>query len=63
MLRIKVTGAPASLFARSRPDAGWDLVCSDPIVGEFRLRSTDALQIWSEEAREWLPVSSQDQGY
>jgi hypothetical protein len=39
MVHIQVNGAPASLTARSRHDAGWDLICSDPIVGEFRLCS------------------------
>ena len=60
MLKIKINGAPASLFARSRPDEGWDVRCMDPLVGEFRLRSTDALQIWSEEAGEWLHASEMD---
>jgi hypothetical protein len=60
MLQIKVDGTPTSLFARLRPDGGWDLVCTDPIVGEFRLRSTDALHIWSEETGEWLPASEGD---
>jgi hypothetical protein len=60
MLRIKVNGAPASLFARLRPDEGWDLRCLDPVVGEFRLRFGDVLHLWSEEAREWLPASEMD---
>jgi len=60
MLRIKINGAIASLMARSRPDGGWDVVCSDSLVGEFRLRSGDVLHIWSEEAAEWLPASEMD---
>jgi hypothetical protein len=57
MLQIKVNDAITSLFARLRPDGGWDLRCMDPLVGEFRLRSGDVLHIWSEEAGEWLPAS------
>jgi len=60
MLQIKVNGAPASLFARLRPDEGWDVRCLDPLVGEFCLRSGDVLHIWSEEVREWLPTSEMD---
>lgn len=60
MLKIKINGAPASLFARLRPDEGWDLVCSDPLVGEFRLRSTDILHRWSEAVGEWFPASEGD---
>ena len=60
MLKIKVNGAPASLFARLRPDGGWDLRCIDPLLGEFRLRSGEPLHIWSEEAGEWLPASEGD---
>ena len=62
MLKIKINGVPTSLFARLRHDAGWDLVCSGPIVGEFRLRSTDALHIWSEGTGKWLPASEGDLG-
>jgi len=57
MLKIKVNGAPASLFARLRPDGGWDLRCFGPLVGEFRLRRGDALHRCSEEIGEWLPAS------
>jgi len=28
--------------------------------GEFRLRSEDALRLWSDEAGEWLPASEGD---
>jgi hypothetical protein len=60
MLQIKVNDAITSLFARLRPDGGWDLRCMDPLVGEFRLRSGDILHFWSEGAREWLPASEMD---
>jgi hypothetical protein len=60
MLQITVNGAPASLFARLRPDEGWDLVCSDTCVGEFHLRSGDVLQLWWEEAGDWFPTSEMD---
>jgi hypothetical protein len=36
------------------------LRCIDPLVGEFRLRSGDALHFWSEQAGEWLPASEMD---
>jgi hypothetical protein len=60
MLRIKVNGAETDLIAKPRPDGGWDLRCLDPLVGEFRLRSTDTLHLWSDEAGEWLPASEGD---
>jgi hypothetical protein len=60
MARIKINGAPASLFARLRPEGGWDLRCLDPLVGEFRLHSGDILHLWSEEVGEWLPASEMD---
>jgi len=60
MLKIKVNGAIASLFARSRPDGGWDLRCLDPLVGEFLLHDGDTLHLWSEEFGEWLPASEMD---
>jgi len=60
MLRIKVNGAETNHIAKPRPDGGWDLRCLDPLVGEFRLRSEDALHLWSDEAGEWLPASEGD---
>jgi hypothetical protein len=60
MLKIKVNGAPATLFARSRPDGGWDLRCLDPVVGEFCLHTGDVLHLWSEELGEWLPASEME---
>jgi hypothetical protein len=60
MLKIKVNGATTSLFARPRPDGGWDLRCLDPLVGEYLLRDGDTLHLWSEQAREWLPASEMD---
>ncbi len=60
MLQIKVNGARTSLIARSRSDGGWDLRCIDPLVGEFRLCSRDALHLWSAEAGQWLPASEGD---
>jgi hypothetical protein len=57
MLKILVNGAPAVLFARLRPDGGWDVRCTDRLVGEFRLCSGDVLHFWSEEAGEWLPAA------
>jgi hypothetical protein len=60
MLRIKVNGAETDLIAKPRPDGGWDLRCLDPLVGEFRLRSEDALRLWSDEAGKWLPASEGD---
>jgi hypothetical protein len=60
MLQIKVNGAPASLFARLRPDEGWDLRCLDQLVGEFILHSGDVLHVWSEGDGEWLPASEMD---
>jgi hypothetical protein len=60
MLKIKVNGAPASLFARLRPDEGWDLRCLDPLVGEFRIRCGDTLHLWSEEFGYWLPATECD---
>jgi len=42
------------------PPVRWELWVLDPIVGEFRLRFTDTLHMWSEESREWLPVSEGD---
>ena len=59
-MKILVNGAPTSLFARLRPDQGWDVRCLDPLVGEFCLRSGDVLHIWSAEAREWFPASEMD---
>lgn len=60
MPRIKVNDAITSLFARLRPDGGWDLRCMDPLVGEFRLRSGDVLHLWLEGAGEWLPASEME---
>ena len=60
MLRIKINGAITSLFARLRPDEGWDLRCLDPLVGEFLLRSGDTLHLWSEEFGYWLPTTEGD---
>ena len=60
MLRIKINCAPTSLFARPRPDGGWDLRCIDPVVGEFRIYSGDVLHMWSDETEEWLPASEGD---
>jgi hypothetical protein len=57
MLQIEVNGAETNLIARTRHDGGWDLRCIDSLVGEFRLRSRDALHLWSDEAGEWLPAS------
>lgn len=60
MLRIKINGAPASLFARPRPDGVWDLRCLDPLVGEFLLRDGDTLHLWSEEFGYWLRATEGD---
>ena len=61
MLKIKIDGAETSFVAKPRPDGeSWDLRCVDPLVGEFRLRSGDALHFWSEQAGEWLPASEMD---
>jgi len=36
---IKLNGAQTHFIARLRPDGdSWDLRCTDPLVGEFRLR-------------------------
>jgi hypothetical protein len=60
MLKIKVNGAPASLFARLRPDEGWDVCCLDPLVGEFCVRAGDVLHIWSKDSGKWLPASEME---
>ena len=60
-MQIKVNGAVTIFIAKVRPDGdSWDLRCIDPLVGEFRLRSGDALHFWSEQAGEWLPASEMD---
>ena len=61
MLKIKVNSAETNFIAKLRPEGeSWDLRCIDPLVGEFRLRSGDALHFWSEQAGEWLPASEMD---
>ena len=60
MLRIEINDAIANFVARPRPDGGWDLRCLDTLVGEFHLRSGDALQVWSEDAGEWFLASGMD---
>ena len=56
MLKIKVNGAETNFIAKLRPDGdSWDLRCIDPLVGEFRLRSGDALPFWSEQAGNGSP--------
>jgi hypothetical protein len=60
MLRIKINGAPASLFARPCPDGVWDLRCLDPLVGEFLLCDGDTLHLWVEEFGKWLRASEDD---
>ena len=60
MLKIKINGALANLFAHLGPDGVSDLRCFDWLVGEFRLRNGDALHVWVEETREWLPTSATD---
>ena len=56
-----VYGAQTHFIAKLRPDGdSWDLRCVNPLVGEFRLRSGDALHFWSEQAGEWLPASEMD---
>ena len=58
---IKVNGAQTHFVAKVRPDGdSWDLRCIDPLVGEFRLRTGDALHFWSEQGGEWLPSSEMD---
>jgi hypothetical protein len=60
MLRIKINGAPASLFARHCPDGVWDLRCLDPLVGEFLLRDGDTPHLWSQEFGYWLRATGGD---
>ena len=60
MLQIKVNGVETSLFARLRPDGGWDVRCGDPFVGEFQLRPGDVLHLWSEEFGYWLRACEGD---
>jgi len=60
MLTIKINGAPAKLCARARTDGAWDLVCLDPLAGQFWLRSGDTLHLWSSQAGEWLPATEGD---
>jgi hypothetical protein len=58
---IKLNGAQTHFIAKLRPDGeSWDSCCTDPLVGEFRLCSGDALHFWSEQAGEWLPASEMD---
>jgi hypothetical protein len=58
---IKLNGAVTNFIAKVRPDGdSWDVRCIDPLVGEFRLRSGDALHFWSEQFGEWLPGREMD---
>jgi hypothetical protein len=60
-MQIKVNGAVTIFIAKVRPDGeSWDSCCTDPLVGEFRLRPEDTLHFWSEQFGEWLAGREMD---
>ena len=60
MLKIKINGAETNLIARERDEGEWFLRCVDSMAGGFCFVSNDVLELWWEEAGEWLPTSESD---